>query len=81
MSKKTEPQESRVALAPESVKKLTGMKVNVAVESGAGVESGARAMLITKLLALPFRLIAARYWRLPMFWWPSTVPPTKTLPS
>ncbi|MBL8171398.1 MAG: Re/Si-specific NAD(P)(+) transhydrogenase subunit alpha [Acidobacteria bacterium] len=39
--KETEPQESRVALVPESVKKLTGMKVNVAVESGAGVESGA----------------------------------------
>jgi NAD(P) transhydrogenase subunit alpha len=39
--KETEPGESRVALVPEAVKKLTGMKAQVAVESGAGLESGA----------------------------------------
>ncbi len=39
--KETESGESRVALTPESVKKLVAMKVSVAVESGAGVESGA----------------------------------------
>jgi len=39
--KETEPDESRVALVPESVKKLVSMKVKVAVESGAGIESGA----------------------------------------
>jgi proton-translocating NAD(P)+ transhydrogenase subunit alpha len=39
--KETEEDESRVALIPESVKKLTGMKAEVAIESGAGVESGA----------------------------------------
>jgi H+-translocating NAD(P) transhydrogenase subunit alpha len=39
--KEAEPSESRVALIPESVKKLVALKVNVAVESGAGLESGA----------------------------------------
>jgi H+-translocating NAD(P) transhydrogenase subunit alpha len=39
--KEAEPSESRVALIPESVKKLVAMNVNVAVESGAGLESGA----------------------------------------
>jgi proton-translocating NAD(P)+ transhydrogenase subunit alpha len=39
--KETDPDESRVALVPESVKKLVSMKVKVAVESGAGNESGA----------------------------------------
>ncbi len=39
--KETEPDESRVALVPESVKKLVSMKARVAVESGAGNESGA----------------------------------------
>jgi NAD(P) transhydrogenase subunit alpha len=39
--KETENGESRVALIPESVKKLIGLKAEVAVESGAGVESGA----------------------------------------
>ncbi len=38
--KETEPGESRVALVPESIKKLVGMKVNVNIESGAGIESG-----------------------------------------
>lgn len=39
--KETEPDESRVALVPESVKKLVSMKAQVIVESGAGTESGA----------------------------------------
>lgn len=39
--KETEAGESRVALVPESVKKLCAMKVEVAVESGAGALSGA----------------------------------------
>ncbi|MGH9935985.1 MAG: NAD(P) transhydrogenase subunit alpha [Blastocatellia bacterium] len=39
--KETEPDESRVALVSESVKKLVSMKAMVAVESGAGNESGA----------------------------------------
>lgn len=39
--KETNPQESRVALIPESVKKLVGMKASVAVESGAGLDAGA----------------------------------------
>ena len=39
--KETETDESRVALIPESVKKLVSMKAQVAVESGAGIESGA----------------------------------------
>ncbi|HKQ92365.1 MAG TPA: NAD(P) transhydrogenase subunit alpha [Blastocatellia bacterium] len=39
--KETESDESRVALVPESVKKLVSMKAKVAVESGAGNESGA----------------------------------------
>jgi NAD(P) transhydrogenase subunit alpha len=39
--KETEPDESRVALVPESVKKLVSMKAKVAVESSAGRESGA----------------------------------------
>jgi NAD(P) transhydrogenase subunit alpha len=39
--KETEANETRVALVPESVKKLTSMRANVVVESGAGQESGA----------------------------------------
>src|SRR5262247_2438350 len=39
--KETEPNESRVALVPEAVKKLVSMKAKVAVESSAGRESGA----------------------------------------
>ena len=39
--KETEPGEARVALVPESVKKLCAMKVDVAVESGAGALAGA----------------------------------------
>jgi proton-translocating NAD(P)+ transhydrogenase subunit alpha len=39
--KETEPDESRVALVPESIKRLVSMKASVAVESGAGRESGA----------------------------------------
>jgi NAD(P) transhydrogenase subunit alpha len=39
--KETEPDESRVALVPESIKKLVSMKAKVVVESGAGSESGA----------------------------------------
>jgi NAD(P) transhydrogenase subunit alpha len=39
--KEAETDESRVALIPESVKKLVSMKAQVAVESGAGNESGA----------------------------------------
>jgi H+-translocating NAD(P) transhydrogenase subunit alpha len=39
--RETDPQESRVALIPESVKKLVGLKAAVAVESGAGQDSGA----------------------------------------
>src|SRR5262245_2651863 len=39
--KETEPDEARVALVPESVKKLVSMKAKVVIESGAGRESGA----------------------------------------
>lgn len=39
--KETESDESRIALVPESVKKLVSMKAKVAIESGAGNESGA----------------------------------------
>src|SRR5262245_4086294 len=39
--KETEPDETRVALVPESVKRLVSMKATVAIESGAGRESGA----------------------------------------
>jgi len=39
--KETESDESRVALVPESVKKLVSMKAKIVVESGAGKESGA----------------------------------------
>jgi NAD(P) transhydrogenase subunit alpha len=39
--KETEADESRVALIPESVKKLVSMKAQVAVESDAGNDSGA----------------------------------------
>ncbi len=35
--REVDPQESRVALTPESVKKLVGLKASVAVESGAGL--------------------------------------------
>lgn len=34
-------EETRVALVPESVKKLIGMKASIAVQSGAGIEAGA----------------------------------------
>src|SRR5689334_5259021 len=39
--RETEPGESRVALVPESVKKLVSMKATVVIETGAGNESGA----------------------------------------
>jgi NAD(P) transhydrogenase subunit alpha len=39
--RETEVGESRVALLPESVKKLTAMGVGVAIESGAGMNAGA----------------------------------------
>lgn len=39
--KETESIENRVALVPASVKKLTGMKAEVVVESGAGLSAGA----------------------------------------
>ncbi|MBL8204078.1 MAG: Re/Si-specific NAD(P)(+) transhydrogenase subunit alpha [Blastocatellia bacterium] len=39
--KETQPDESRVALIPESVKKLIGLKAAVAVESNAGQNAGA----------------------------------------
>ncbi|HKX31890.1 MAG TPA: Re/Si-specific NAD(P)(+) transhydrogenase subunit alpha [Blastocatellia bacterium] len=39
--KETEPGETRVALVPESVKKLAGMQAVVAIESGAGLDAGA----------------------------------------
>lgn len=39
--KETESGESRVALTPESVKKLISMKASVAVERGAGLDAGA----------------------------------------
>ena len=39
--KETQPGETRVALVPESVKKLVALKVQVSVESGAGIEAGA----------------------------------------
>jgi NAD(P) transhydrogenase subunit alpha len=37
----TQPDEARVALVPESVRKLVQLKVAVSVESGAGVQAGA----------------------------------------
>ncbi len=39
--KETQPGETRVALVPESVKKLVSLKAQVAVESGAGLSAGA----------------------------------------
>jgi H+-translocating NAD(P) transhydrogenase subunit alpha len=39
--KETQPGETRVALVPESVKKLVALKTQVAVESGAGLSAGA----------------------------------------
>lgn len=39
--RETQAGETRVALVPESVRKLTGLKVVVAVESGAGLNAGA----------------------------------------
>lgn len=39
--KETQPGETRVALVPESVKKLIALKASVAVESGAGLSAGA----------------------------------------
>lgn len=41
--RETQPGETRVALVPESVRKLTGLKAAVSVESGAGIEAGATA--------------------------------------
>src|SRR5262245_24440126 len=41
VTKETETEEFRVALIPESVKKLVSMKASVAVESGAGADAGA----------------------------------------
>jgi NAD(P) transhydrogenase subunit alpha len=40
--KETQPGETRVALVPESVKKLVSLKATVTVENGAGVAAGAR---------------------------------------
>jgi NAD(P) transhydrogenase subunit alpha len=39
--RESQAEETRVALVPESVRKLTGLKAMVAVESGAGLEAGA----------------------------------------
>jgi NAD(P) transhydrogenase subunit alpha len=39
--KETQPGEARVALVPESVRKLVALKATVSVESGAGVQAGA----------------------------------------
>jgi NAD(P) transhydrogenase subunit alpha len=39
--RETQPGEARVALVPESVRKLVALKVAVGVESGAGLEAGA----------------------------------------
>ena len=39
--KEARADETRVALTPDAVKALTGKAVSVAVESGAGVQSGA----------------------------------------
>jgi NAD(P) transhydrogenase subunit alpha len=39
--RETQAGETRVALVPESVRKLTGLKAAVSVESGAGLEAGA----------------------------------------
>lgn len=39
--KEAKPDETRVALTPDAVKTLTGKGYEVAVESGAGVQSGA----------------------------------------
>lgn len=39
--KETQPGEARVALVPESVRKLAALKVSVSVESGAGLQAGA----------------------------------------
>lgn len=39
--RETQAGETRVALVPESVRKLTGLKASVEVESGAGLEAGA----------------------------------------
>jgi NAD(P) transhydrogenase subunit alpha len=39
--RESQAEETRVALVPESVRKLTGLKAMVAVESGAGLQAGA----------------------------------------
>ncbi|HMF55565.1 MAG TPA: Re/Si-specific NAD(P)(+) transhydrogenase subunit alpha [Pyrinomonadaceae bacterium] len=39
--KETLPDEARVALVPESVRKLTGLKAEIVVENGAGLQAGA----------------------------------------
>src|SRR5256714_13821287 len=39
--RETQAEEARVALVPESVRKLTALKVSVSVESGAGLQAGA----------------------------------------
>ncbi|HKC62593.1 MAG TPA: Re/Si-specific NAD(P)(+) transhydrogenase subunit alpha [Pyrinomonadaceae bacterium] len=40
--RETQAEEARVALVPESVRKLAALKVSVSVESGAGSQAGAR---------------------------------------
>src|SRR5205085_1895833 len=40
--RETQAGEARVALVPESVRKLVALKVSVSVESGAGLQAGAR---------------------------------------
>jgi H+-translocating NAD(P) transhydrogenase subunit alpha len=40
--KELQDKETRVALVPESVKKLVALKATVAVESGAGLHAGVR---------------------------------------
>jgi NAD(P) transhydrogenase subunit alpha len=39
--RETQPGEARVALVPESIRKLVALKADVSVESGAGIEAGA----------------------------------------
>ena len=41
--RETQAEEARVALVPESVRKLTALKVSVSVESGAGLQAPWRA--------------------------------------
>jgi H+-translocating NAD(P) transhydrogenase subunit alpha len=39
--RETQPGEARVALTPESIRKLIALKASIAVESGAGIQAGA----------------------------------------